>query len=59
MTGYPWSEKKSGENIFFKVRTLPGNCVIGKGIFELSLKSGKSLGFLKEKVRGKSGNFEM
>ena len=28
-------------------------------IFELSLKSGKSLGILKEQVREKSGNFEM
>ena len=59
MTGYPWSEKKSGEKYFFKVRTLSGNCVIRKGIFELSLKSGKSLGILKEQVREKSGNLEM
>ena len=51
-------EKVRGK-IIFKVRTLSGNCVIRKGIFELSLKSGKSLGILKEKVREKSGNFEM
>ena len=44
--------KSQGKNIFFKVRLLSGNFVI-------SLKSGKSLGILKEKVREKSGNFEM
>ena len=48
LTGHPWSEKKSGE-IFFKVRTLSGNSVISQGIFELSIKSGKS----------QSGNFEI
>ena len=51
-------EKVRGK-IFFKVRTLSGNCVVCKGIFELSLKSGKSLGILKEQVSEKSGNFEM
>ena len=51
-------EKVRGK-IFPKVNTLSGNCVVRKGIFELSLKSGKSLGILKEQVNEKSGNFEM
>ena len=51
-------EKVRG-NFFFKVKTLSVNCVIRKGIFELSLKSGKSLGIFKEQVREKSGNLEM
>ena len=50
-------EKVRGK-IFSNVRTLSGICVV-RGIFELSLKSGKSLGILKEQVREKSGNFEM
>ena len=45
-TGCPRSGKKSGKNIFFKVRELSGNFEICQGILEFKQKSGKSQGIL-------------
>ena len=52
LTGYPRSGKSrggggGGGGYFFKVRKVSGNFVISQGIFELSIKSGKSQGILK------------
>ena len=46
-SGYPRSGKKSGKKYFFKVMEFSGSFVISQGIFELSIKSGKSLGIFK------------